>query len=93
MSAPPLGAWSAGEQSAAQGPSTRAALAQANEAYEERFGRIYLVCAAGRSGEELLADIAARMNNPPDKELEIAVEEQRKIIRLRLTSLIGTQAS
>ena len=86
-------AWSAGEQSAAQGASTRAALARANEAYEERFGRIYLVCAAGRSGEELLADIAARMNNPPDKELEIAVEEQRKIITLRLTSLIGMQAS
>jgi 2-oxo-4-hydroxy-4-carboxy-5-ureidoimidazoline decarboxylase len=86
-------AWSAGEQGAAHGASTRAALAQANKAYEERFGRIYLVCAAGRSGEELLADIAVRMNNPPGKELEIAVEEQRKIITLRLTSLIGMQAS
>jgi OHCU decarboxylase len=85
-------AWSAEEQSAAQGASTRAALAQATEAYEDRFGRIYLVCAAGRSGEDLLADIAARMNNPPDKELAIAVEEQRKIIQLRLRSLTGSRA-
>ncbi len=59
-------AWSAGEQSAAHkvprlarpwlGPTKR---------MKQRFGRIYLVCAAGRSGEELLADIAARMKNDP----------------------------
>jgi 2-oxo-4-hydroxy-4-carboxy-5-ureidoimidazoline decarboxylase len=84
-------AWSAGEQRAASGDETRAALAQANEAYERRFGRIYLVCAAGRSGEELLADIGMRMMNPPERELAIAVEEQRKITTLRLQSLIGAR--
>jgi OHCU decarboxylase len=84
-------AWSIGEQRAASGGATRAALALANEAYEQRFGRIYLVCASGRSGEELLADIAARMMNPPEQELAIAVEEQRKITTLRLKSLMGVR--
>jgi len=82
-------AWSAGEQRAASGDETRAALAEANAAYERRFGRMYLVCAAGRSGEELLADIRTRMTNPPERELAIAVEEQRKITTLRLRTLIG----
>ena len=71
----------------------RAALAEANAAYERRFGRIYLVCAAGRSAEELLADVAARMRNDPEREREVAVEEQRKITRLRLNTLIGARDS
>jgi 2-oxo-4-hydroxy-4-carboxy-5-ureidoimidazoline decarboxylase len=83
-------AWSAGEQGAAarSGAATRAALADANTAYERKFGRIYLVCAAGRSAEELLADISARMRNEPERERAVAVEEQRKITRLRLEKLI-----
>ncbi|MBA3260173.1 MAG: 2-oxo-4-hydroxy-4-carboxy-5-ureidoimidazoline decarboxylase [Gemmatimonadales bacterium] len=84
-------AWSAGEQGAAarSGAATRAALAEANAAYERRFGRIYLVCAAGRSGEELLADIERRMNSDPERERAVAAGEQRKITRLRLRTLIG----
>jgi OHCU decarboxylase len=89
------GMWSAGEQATAVGAGApvRAALAEANTAYERRFGRIYLVCAAGRSAEELLADIAARMKNDPEREREVAVEEQRKITRLRLETLIGARES
>jgi OHCU decarboxylase len=84
-------AWSAGEQgtAAGAGASARAALAEANEAYERRFGRIYLVCAAGRSAEDLLADIETRMRNDPERERAVAVEEQRKITRLRLRALVG----
>ena len=87
--------WSAGEQAAAvgAGAAVRAALVEANTAYERRFGRIYLVCAAGRSAEELLADVAARMRNDPEREREVAVEEQRKITRLRLNTLIGVRES
>lgn len=87
-------AWSAGEQRAAAGAdrATRAALAEANQAYERRFGRIYLVCAAGRSAEELLADIETRMGNDPERERAIAAEEQRKITRLRLRALVGMGA-
>ena len=89
------GAWSAGEQAAAvgAGAAVRAALAEANTAYMQRFGRIYLVCVAGRSAQELLADIAARMKNDPEREREVAVEEQRKITRLRLETLIGARES
>jgi OHCU decarboxylase len=88
-------AWSAGEQgtAASSGATARAALAEANTAYEQRFGRIYLVCAAGRTAEELLADISARMRNDPERERAVAVEEQRKITRLRLGSLIGIEES
>jgi OHCU decarboxylase len=87
-------AWSAAEQAAAAaGVAVRAALVEANTAYEQRFGRIYLVCAAGRSAEELLADIAARMKNDPEREREVAVEEQRQITRLRLETLIGARES
>ena len=87
------GAWSAREQATAAdaGAAVRAALAEANAAYERRFGRIYLVCASGRSAEELLADVAARMRNDPEREREVAVEEQRKITRLRLNTLIDAR--
>jgi OHCU decarboxylase len=88
-------AWSAREQgtAAAADATARAALAEANEAYERRFGRIYIVCAAGRSAEEMLADITVRMQNDPDRERAVAAEEQRKITRLRLETLIGAPES
>jgi 2-oxo-4-hydroxy-4-carboxy-5-ureidoimidazoline decarboxylase len=82
--------WSAGEQGAmARADSAaRAALAEATGAYERRFGRIYLVCAAGRSAGDLVEDIQERMRNDPERELAVAVEEQRKITRLRLRALV-----
>lgn len=85
--------WSAGEQSAASAAdeATRAALAEANAAYERRFDRIYIVCASGRSAEALLADIEARLRNDPERERGIAAEEQRRIIRLRLLKLLGAE--
>lgn len=86
-------AWSAGEQgtATASGGEARAALAQANTVYEQRFGRIYIVCAAGRSAEDLLADLESRMGNDPDQERAVAAEEQRKITRLRLLALMGAR--
>jgi OHCU decarboxylase len=85
-------AWSAGEQRGAADASaaTRAALVEANRAYEERFGRIYLVCAAGRGAEDLLRDIETRMRNTPERERAVAAEEQRKITRRRLEALVNT---
>jgi OHCU decarboxylase len=85
--------WSAREQGTAAGSDafTRAVLARANEDYERRFGRIYIVCAVGRSAEELLADLESRMRNDPDQERAVAAEEQRKITRLRLLALMGAR--
>jgi OHCU decarboxylase len=83
-------AWAAGEQAGAGGapPDILACLAEANWKYESRFGHIFIVCATGKSAEEMLALLQARLDNPPDAELTIAAEEQRKITRLRLEKLL-----
>ena len=82
--------WSAGEQAGVAGApaDVREQLAAANRAYEERFGRIYIVCAAGLSAEEMLALARARLDNEPAAELRVAAGEQRKITRLRLQKLL-----
>jgi OHCU decarboxylase len=81
--------WSSGEQAGmdAAGGDLRHQLAQANGEYEARFGYICIVCATGRSAEELLAATRSRLSNTADSELHIAAEEQRKITRLRLEKL------
>ncbi len=63
-------------------------LREANRAYEERFGRIYIVCATGKSAEEMLAIAKERMKNDPETELRRAADEQRKITELRLEKMV-----
>ncbi len=83
-------AWAAGEQSGVERArqDVRDGLAAANREYEERFGHIYIVCATGKTGEEMLALALARLRNSPAEELSVAAEEQRKITRLRLDKLL-----
>jgi 2-oxo-4-hydroxy-4-carboxy-5-ureidoimidazoline decarboxylase len=81
--------WSAAEQSGVDG-STADRLVAANLAYEERFGHIYLVCATGLSGEQMLANLAARLDNDPVAELRVVNRELAKIAALRLQKLIGS---
>ena len=83
--------WSAQEQSAASGAATEVmrALAEGNREYEQRFGFIYIVCATGKSSEELLKILNARLKNDAETELRNAAEEQRKITRLRLEKLLN----
>lgn len=85
-------AWSEREQAGAAGAAgeTRAALAEGNRAYEEKFGFIFIVCAAGKSAAEMLAALEARLPNGRETELRVAAEEQRKITRLRLRKLLET---
>lgn len=85
--------WSTGEQGSAiaSDAAVRAALAEAVAAYERRFGRIYIVCASGRSAGELLSDIEARLRNDPEHELRVAMLEQGKITALRLRKLVGVE--
>lgn len=82
--------WSEQEQSAAQraDAAVRAELADAQREYEQRFGHIFLVCATGRSAEEILASLRERLHNDPDTELRVAAEEQRRITRLRLEKML-----
>lgn len=64
-------------------------LAAGNAAYEERFGRIYLVRAAGRSAEEILALLEARLENDPDTEIAVTAGQLREIALLRLEGLLA----
>jgi OHCU decarboxylase len=64
------------------------ALAAQNRAYAEKFGYVFLICATGKSSEEILNTLRQRLPNDPDTELRVAAEEQRKITRLRLEKLL-----
>jgi 2-oxo-4-hydroxy-4-carboxy-5-ureidoimidazoline decarboxylase len=77
--------WSAQEQSNATTiDATKQTLAEANRRYEEKFHRIFIVCANGKSSTEILAILESRMNNDPATELREAAEQQRQITELRL---------
>src|SRR5689334_7195101 len=87
--------WSASEQSgvAAAGGEARIGLARLNQEYERRFGFIYIVCATGKSADELLELAHRRIENDRDTEIRVAAEEQRKITRLRLEKLLDPVAA
>jgi 2-oxo-4-hydroxy-4-carboxy-5-ureidoimidazoline decarboxylase len=85
------GGWSAAEQSGAASASdgVRQALADGNLAYEQRFGHVFLICASGLSGQDMLDQLQARLGNDPDAERAVVREELLKITWLRLTKLLG----
>jgi 2-oxo-4-hydroxy-4-carboxy-5-ureidoimidazoline decarboxylase len=78
--------WSAQEQHAALSDDKTALLAleEANCLYEQKFGRIFIVCATGKTSAEMLAILEARMKNDAATELREAAEQQRQITQLRL---------
>jgi 2-oxo-4-hydroxy-4-carboxy-5-ureidoimidazoline decarboxylase len=84
--------WSAQEQGGVSGAGEAVlqGLADGNREYEQRFGFIFLVCATGKSAEEMLGLLRARLHNPPDEELRIAAGEQAKITRIRLEKLLAS---
>ena len=62
------------------------ALAAGNREYQARFGYIFIVCASGKSADEMLGLLRERLNNDPATEIHVAVDEQAKITALRLTA-------
>ncbi len=62
------------------------ALFEANQTYEAQNGFIFIVCATGKSAEEMLGILQARLNNDRDTELNIAAQEQAKILTIRLAN-------
>lgn len=74
------------EQGAMQqaGSALQQAMRTANEAYEAHFGRIFLIRAKGRSGEEMLAELQRRLGNTPEQEVQEALSQLREITLLRL---------
>jgi 2-oxo-4-hydroxy-4-carboxy-5-ureidoimidazoline decarboxylase len=83
---PQSGAWSSREQDSVKntGDTIKIALAEGNREYERRFGRIFIVCATGKSAEEILEILRRRLQNDQKTELREAGEQQRQITRIRL---------
>lgn len=82
--------WASGEQNSVINASTEVieALAEGNRLYEEKFGFIFIVCATGKSAEEMLGLLHARLPNEPEDEIKIAADEQNKITKLRIEKLL-----
>lgn len=78
--------WSRGEQSSTVLAPDQiiTELAEGNAQYEERFGFTYIVCATGKSAEEMLAILQRRLRNDRQTELREAAEQQRQIMQIRL---------
>jgi 2-oxo-4-hydroxy-4-carboxy-5-ureidoimidazoline decarboxylase len=81
----PAEGWARSEQSGVDNPD---AFAAANAEYEAKFGHVYLVCASGRSGGELLKILRDRLGNDPATELAVAGRELLKIAGLRLAKAV-----
>jgi OHCU decarboxylase len=82
--------WSENEQARARGGTATALadLAAINAEYERRFGYVFLICATGKSAEDILANARSRLHNDPEQELHVAAREQRLITHLRLRKLM-----
>ena len=82
--------WASGEQAGVNNASqqTIEALAEANKKYEDKFGYIFIVCATGKSAEEMLEILNERLLNDPKDEIEIAADEQNTITKLRIEKLL-----
>ncbi len=84
--------WSEAEQAAVNDAAreTLQQLAELNQQYEKKFGYIFIVCATGKTSEEMLAILRDRLGNEPTEELRNAAAEQAKITQLRLNKLIDS---
>jgi 2-oxo-4-hydroxy-4-carboxy-5-ureidoimidazoline decarboxylase len=89
---PRIGARVSGQSAAEQSgvaDENRAALTAGNAAYEERFGHVFLICAAGLSGDQMLAALRRRMDNDERTERVVAAAELRKITVLRVRKALA----
>ncbi|MCX4765894.1 2-oxo-4-hydroxy-4-carboxy-5-ureidoimidazoline decarboxylase [Streptomyces sp. NBC_01275] len=66
----------------------KARMLELNLAYQEKFGHVFLICATGRTGEQMRDAVEERIGNPPEKEREIVRTELGKINRIRLGNLV-----
>ena len=84
-------AWAGDEQAGARdaAEATLHALAEGNRAYEAKFGYLFIVCATGKTADEMLALLQARLGNTPEVELSLAATQQQQITRLRLQKLLA----
>ena len=90
----PTSAMSADEQSASASDDAELAaqMAAGNRAYEEKFGRIFLIRAAGRSRPEIVAELHRRLELDPDDEIKVVAAELRDIALRRIVQVFGSRA-
>ncbi len=83
--------WSGQEQAGVSSASQDIvnSLASLNRVYEQKFGFIFIICATGKTSEEMLAALKERLQHDSDTELRLAAAEQAKITELRLKKLLG----
>ncbi|HJP94477.1 MAG TPA: 2-oxo-4-hydroxy-4-carboxy-5-ureidoimidazoline decarboxylase [Pyrinomonadaceae bacterium] len=83
--------WSSQEQAgiASASRETSDEMARLNREYEQKFGFIFIICASGKSPEEVLSALRERLKNDPEVEVNIAAAEQHKITELRLKKLLS----
>jgi 2-oxo-4-hydroxy-4-carboxy-5-ureidoimidazoline decarboxylase len=86
-------AFSADEQASSASDEAELAeqLAEGNRAYEEKFGRIFLIRAAGRSRPEILAELQRRLQLEPDAEIKVVAAELREIALRRIAQVFGSK--
>ncbi|QEE26654.1 2-oxo-4-hydroxy-4-carboxy-5-ureidoimidazoline decarboxylase [Terriglobus albidus] len=77
-------AWSSQEQTLSDDERLKQELAEANKQYEEKFDRIFIVCATGKTQQQMLEILRQRLNNDDETEFAEAAEQQRQITQLRL---------
>jgi allantoicase len=87
--------WSGQEQSGVSNAShdTVSSLAELNEDYEQKFGFIFIICASGKTSDEMLTALRERLQHDGEGELPIAGAEQSKITELRLNKLLTSSNS
>lgn len=85
-------AWASNEQSGVNEANEAIItnLAKSNEDYEKKFGFIFIVCATGKSANEMLHILHSRFSNSREEEIQIAADEQLKITKLRLEKLFNS---
>ena len=91
---PTTRSWAEGEQAGVRAApdDVLKRLAAGNEAYEAKFGYLFIVCATGKTAEEMLALLEERLRNAPELELRVAAAEQAKIMRIRLGKLLQEES-
>ena len=83
--------WASGEQASVNDATQNVLikLKELNDSYEKKFGYIFIVCATGKSAEEMLVLLKQRLQNNPAEEIKIAANEQNKITHLRIDKLFA----
>jgi len=90
---PRIGARVSGQSATEQSgvaDATRGALAAGNAAYEDRFGHVFLICATGLSGDQMLTALTERLRNNEEMERTVATTELRKITQLRVAKALDS---